>query len=273
MLNVRPSPIAGSWYPGKPDQLTKTIDTFLRDAPAPEVAGSLVGVVAPHAGHRYSGAVAAHAFKAMKGSDADTVAVISPMHYAYSAPLLTTGHDAYWTPLGEIPVDRQAVHAIQKACEIPIAPVFEDPEHALEIELPFLQRVLSSFSLIPIMVRDDSAAVCQALAKALATVLKGRRFLLVASSDLSHFYPQNIANKLDSYLLKQVEAFDPLGVLKAEEDEKGFACGKGAIATVLMAAKELGATDVRVVKHATSGDVTGDYSSVVGYGAAVIWKN
>lgn len=273
MLNVRPSPIAGSWYPGKPDQLTKTVDAFLNDAPAPEVPGDLVGVVAPHAGHRYSGAVAAHAFKAMKGIEADTVAVISPMHYAYSAPLLTTGHDAYWTPLGEVPVDREAVDAAQKACEIPIRPVFEDPEHSLEIELPFLQRVLASFKLIPIMIRDDSASVCRALAQTLAAILRERRFLLVASSDLSHFYPQNLANKLDSHMLKQVEAFDPLGVLQAEEEEKGYACGKGAIATVLMAARELGATGVRVVKHATSGDVTGDYSSVVGYGAAVIWKS
>ncbi|MBM4422993.1 MAG: AmmeMemoRadiSam system protein B [Chloroflexi bacterium] len=272
MLHVRPSPIAGQWYPGRPEQLKKTVDAFLENAAAPEVPGMLIGVVAPHAGHRYSGAVAAHAFRAVIGLKVDTVAVISPMHYPYSAPLLTTGHDAYWTPLGEIPVDGEALAAIQAACETPITPVNEDPEHSLEIELPFLQRALPSFKLIPIMIRNDSASVCEALAQALAAVLQGRRCLLVASSDLSHFYPQGVADKLDSYMLAQVEAFDPLGVLKAEEEEKGFACGKGAIVAVLMAAKLLGAKGVRVVKHATSGDVTGDYSSVVGYGAAIIWK-
>lgn len=272
MSNVRPSAIAGSWYPGKPDQLAKSVDAFLKDAAAPEVPGTLVGVVAPHAGHRYSGAVAAHAFKAMQGMEVDTIAVISPMHYSYDAPLLTTGHDAYETPLGEIPVDQEAMKEIRNGLDVPIKPIYDDPEHSLEIELPFLQRVFKAFKLIPIMIRNDSASVCLALAKAIASALPGRRHLLVASSDLSHFYPQPVAKKYDTYMLAQVEAFDPLGVLQAEEEEKGFACGKGAIATVLAAAKQMGATGAKVVKHATSGDVTGDYSSVVGYGAAVIYK-
>ncbi len=272
MPNIRPSPIAGTWYPGNLNQLAKSIDAYLADAPTPELPGELVGVIAPHAGHRYSGAVAAHAFKALQGSDADTIVVLSPLHDAAPSPLLTTEHDAYWTPLGVIPVDRPLVKEIQTACEVPITPIAADHEHSLEIELPFLQRVLNTFNLIPIMIRNDSAAVCLALAKALAAVLQGRRCLLVASSDLSHFYPQDLAQQLDAYMLAQVEAFDPLAVLRAEDEEKGFACGRGAIATALAAAKQMGATGVKVVKHATSGDVTGDYSSVVGYGAAVIWK-
>jgi AmmeMemoRadiSam system protein B len=129
-----------------------------------------------------------------------------------------------------------------------------------------------SFKLIPVMMRDQSRAVSQALGHALAAVLRGRAALLVASSDLSHFYPQRLAEALDSYLLERVDAYDPEGVLAAEEEGRGFACGKGAIAAVLWAARELGAEHVRVLKHATSGDVSGDYTQVVGYGAAVIWK-
>jgi len=272
MSNVRSSPLAGKWYPGKPDSLAQSIDAYLNDAQPSSIPGELAGVVAPHAGHRYSGAVAAYAFKPMQGLEVDTVAVIGPMHHMVDAPLLTSGHDAYWTPLGEIPVDREAVEALIETCTVPITPVFHDPEHSLEIELPFLQRVLKNFKLIPIMIRDDSAAVCLALAEALATVLSGRRHLLVASSDLSHFYPQSAADRYDDYMLAQIESFDPLAVLRAEADEKGFACGRGAIATVLAATQKLGAKGVKVVKHATSGDVTGDYSSVVGYGAALIWK-
>jgi len=272
MLDTRPSPIAGQWYPGDPKRLADSVDKYLAEASTPHVPGELVGLIAPHAGHAYSGAVAAHAFKAAQGMKVDIVAVISPMHHPYSPPLLTTAHEAYSTPLGDVLVDRDATNSVQAACDVPITPIRRDPEHSLEIELPFLQRVLPDFKLIPIMIRDQTLEVAQALARALAFALKGRRALLVASSDLSHFYPRPVANKFDAYLLDQVNHFDPEGVLQAEDDGKGFACGKGAIAAVLLAAKSLGATDARVVKHATSGDVTGDYSSVVGYGAAVIWR-
>jgi hypothetical protein len=272
MPNVRSSPIAGKWYPGKTEQLASSVDAYLKEAATSQIDGHLIGVVAPHAGHIYSGGVAAHAFSALRGVEVDVVAVIGPMHSAVASRLLTTGHDAYWTPLGEVPVDREGLAAVQAACPIPITPIFNDPEHSLEIELPFLQRVLKSFTLIPIMMRDDSPAACLALGQALAVALQSRRYLLVASSDLSHFYPQSLAKQLDDYMLKQIETFDPLAVLQAEDEGKGFACGRAPIAAVLTAAKHLGGTQVKVVKHATSGEVSGDYNSVVGYGAALILK-
>jgi hypothetical protein len=274
MSNVRPSPIAGTWYPGQTTQLAQTVDAFLAEATQSPVAvpGQIMGVVAPHAGHRYSGRVAAHAFGPLRGTEVDVIALIGPMHSAGSSRLLTTGHDAFWTPLGEVAVDRAGLAAVQAACEIPIQAIFNDPEHSLEIELPFLQRIFESFQLIPIMMRDDSPAACLALGQALAVALAGRRHLLVASSDLSHFYPQPVAQRLDDYMLQQIETGDPLAVLKAEDEEKGFACGRAAIAAVLAAARQLGSPQVKVVRHATSGAVTGDYSSVVGYGAALIWK-
>ena len=273
MSNIRPSVLAGTWYPGNAAQLSRSVDSFIRDAVISAVPGALVGVVAPHAGHRYSGHVAGHAFKAMQEIEGvDAIAVIGPMHHPYPHRLLTTIHSAYQTPLGDVSVDHDTLRVIQENCEIPMAAIAEDPEHSLEIELPFLQRIFNSFKLIPIMIRDDSADVCVALGEALALALQGRRSLLVASSDLSHFYPQPAARKFDAYMLAQIESLDPLAVLKAEDEGKGYACGRGAIATVLTAARQLGATGVKVVKHATSGDVTGDYGSVVGYGAAVIWK-
>jgi hypothetical protein len=122
------------------------------------------------------------------------------------------------------------------------------------------------------MIRDDSPRVCAAVGRALAASLAGRRYMLVASSDLSHFHPQARAKKFDDYMLTQIETLDPLAVWQAEDADQGYACGRGAIAAVLTAAKELGATGARALKHATSGEVTGDYSSVVGYGAVVIWK-
>jgi hypothetical protein len=222
--------------------------------------------------------VAGYAFAALKGLAPEIVAVISPMHHPYPQALLTTAHQAYETPLGVIPVDSEAVRALDAALTeklgYGLAYVRRDPEHSLEIELPFLQRSLTAgFQLLPVMVREVRPQVVQALGLALAQVLKGRSALLVASTDLSHFYSQRIANELDAEVLRRVEAFDPQGVILVEEEGKGFACGRGALAAVLWAAKELGGDTVKVLNHATSGDVTGDFSEVVGYGAAVVTRS
>ena len=276
-MDTRPSPIAGRWYPGDAKKLTTSVDAYIDAAQLPEINGEVIAVMAPHAGHVYSGPVAGYAFGAVRGMQADLVAVVSPMHQSYSHPLLTSAHQAYQTPLGSIAIDQAAVAELDKELEqelgFGLTPVRNDMEHSLEIELPFLQRALAKeFRLLPVMVRDQSARVGQALGRALAKVLAGRDTLLVASTDLSHFYDQDQARILDSEMLRQVEAFDPLGVLEAEEQGKGFACGRNALAAVLWAAKGLGANMVQVLKHATSGDITGDYSEVVGYGAAVITR-
>ena len=275
-LDVRPSPIAGQWYPADPRRLANSVDHFIQEAKLPAIEGQVVAVMTPHAGHRYSGPVAGYAFAALRGLQPELVAVVSPMHYLAAPALLTTAHAAYETPLGVIPVDQEAMRLLEKALGdtgLGLAPVRNDPEHSLEIELPFLQRALGAeFRLLPVMVRDPSPEVAQALGKALAKVLAGRTSLLVASTDLSHFYPQPIAKELDTELLRRVAAFDPRGVLQAEEEGKGFACGRGALAAVLWAAKELGANHVQILHYATSGDVTGDYSQVVGYGSAVVTR-
>jgi hypothetical protein len=277
-VDIRPSPIAGQWYTGDSTRLAESIDRYLREARLPELTGEVVGVMAPHAGHRYSGAVAGYAFATLRGLQPEVVAVVSPMHYPYPPALLTTAHSAYETPLGVIPVDLEALNALDDRLEqtlgYRLSAVRRDPEHSLEIELPFLQRTLASeFRLLPVMVRDQSAHVAQCLGEALSHVLQGRRALLVASTDLSHFYPQEVATELDAEVLRCVAAFDPRGVLAAEEEGKGFACGRGALAAVLWAAKEMGADTVKILQHATSGDVTGDFSQVVGYGAAVILRS
>ena len=275
-LDTRPSPIAGQWYPADPRRLATSVDQFIKEAKLPAIQGQVVAVMTPHAGHRYSGPVAGYAFAALRDLEPEVVAVVSPMHYLAVSPLLTTAHAAYETPLGQIPVDQETLHLLQQALQpagLGLTPVRHDPEHSLEIELPFLQRALkTAFRLLPVMVRDPSVKVAQALGQALAKVLAGRPALLVASTDLSHFYPQTVAQELDAEMLRRVEAFDPQGVLQAEEEGKGFACGRGALAAVLWAAKELGANHVQVLHYATSGDVTGDYSQVVGYGSAVVTR-
>ena len=278
MLDVRPSPIAGTWYEGDPTILARIVDGYLDDAQLPELDGDVIAVIAPHAGHRYSGAVAGYAFEALHGRRPGLVAVIAPMHHPYSQPLITSAHDAYSTPLGNLPIDKDALGeldaALKSELDFGLSPVSNDPEHSLEIELPFLQRALKSkWKLLPVMVRAQEPRVSEGLGKALARVLTNKNFALVASTDLSHFYNQKTALNYDRAMLEQIESFSPEGAFDVERAGRGFACGLGAFTAVLWASRELGADKVKVLRHATSGDVTGDYSSVVGYGAAVILKS
>jgi MEMO1 family protein len=279
----RPSPIAGQWYPAEPRRLADQVDRYINEAILPELSGEVVAVMAPHAGHIYSGPVAGYAFAALRGRKVDVAVVVSPMHYPYHEPLLTTAHNAYVTPLGEIPVQRAALETLDSYLRdelgFGLTAVAQDQEHSLEIELPFLQRALAGpFSLVPVMVREQSGKVARGLGKALnrliceSEAIKGQNTILVASTDLSHFYSQNTAQALDSEVLRQVEAFDPQGVIRVEEGGKGFACGRGALAAVLWAAQALGADKAYVLHHATSGDISGDYSQVVGYGAAAFTR-
>lgn len=277
LVNIRPSPIAGTWYEGDPVRLARAVDAYLDAARLPALDGEIVAVIVPHAGHRYSGPVAGYAFAALRGRTFERVAVVSPFHNFDVHPLLVAAHSAYSTPLGEIAVDKESLLELDVVLKselgFGLTPIARDREHSLEIELPFLQRALTGgFSLIPVMIRDQEPAVARGLGLALAQVLKDKNALLVASTDLSHFYDQQTANRLDAEMLKRFESFQPEKIFEAERTGKGFACGHAAVAAILHAARELGADRVQVLHYATSGDVTGDFSQVVGYGAAVVLK-
>lgn len=277
MSNVRPSPIAGTWYPGDPKILASSIDQYLREAEPSQIAGEIIGIITPHAGHRYSGSVAAHAFRCLERLQPEIVAVLSPLHNPHPAKVLTSAHSAYVTPLGRIEIDDERVNQLREELiansGIELIPIRMDQEHALEIELPFVQRCFThEYKLLPIMLRDQSQSTAKAIASSLAKTLQGSPSIIIGSSDLSHFYSQEVANRLDNEILRRLAEFDPSGIISAEEEGVGFACGRGAIAATLWAAQELGADSVDILNHATSGDTTGDYHTVVGYGAAVIYR-
>ncbi len=277
LSDVRPSPIAGRWYDSNPTRLAHQIDTFLHDAIIPPLLGEVIGLVAPHAGHRYSGFTAAHAFKTVQGNSYDLVVVISPYHDFYPGSLITTAHQAYSTPLGEIPVDMDSLNrleaSIKKTAGLSLNRLYRDTEHSLEIELPFLQRSLvGSFALLPIMIRSRNAAEMRALGESVALVTEEYRTLLVASSDLSHFFSEPQALVLDSFLEKQLEELSPEGVLNADITGKGYACGAGAISAVIWASLKKHANKAILLHHSTSAEQTGDRSSVVGYASAAFVK-
>ena len=266
--NLRPSPIAGTWYPGDSKRLAASIDEYLSAVNIPPIKGQIKAIIVPHAGHRYSGAVAAYAYNAIREMRVNNVAVISPMHQLYPGRLLTTAHEAYMTPLGSIPVNRDLIQqldsVLRTSLDAGLTPIARDQEHSLEIQLPFLQRVYpGGFNLVPIMLRDQMPGTTRILADALVKVMP-EGSLLVASSDLSHFYSDSDARELDAAILKAIRDFSPEQLYQVEAEGRGFACGLGAIAAVLWAARGLGADRVDILNQANSGDITGDRSSVVG---------
>lgn len=275
-IDIRPSSIAGRWYDDNPHRLGLEIDGYISNATIPELKGDVIAVISPHAGYQYSGRTAGHAFRSVQGSARERVAVVSPLHAYHSAGLLTSGHQAYTTPFGKVEIDQEMLQTFEKLLfsqGLTITRITRDGEHSLEIELPFLQRTLKGdFKLLPLMARDHDPHTCQIVGKALAEILRPYSSLMVASTDLSHFYPQNIAHTFDEEMLRQISAFSPEGVLEAERSGRGYACGAAAVAVVLNAARELGANTVELLHYSNSGDETGDYSQVVGYGAAAILK-
>src|SRR5574340_114218 len=225
-LDVRPSAIAGTWYEADPKTLMHEIDGYLDGAHLPPLKGEVLGVIAPHAGYYYSGPVAGYAFAAVRGSSPNLVAVLSPYHQYHHAPLLTAEHDAYITPLGKVTISQAALKELEQRLSADGGPeigrISNDQEHSLEIELPFLQRALTSqWELLPVMVSARDVATCRVLAKALAEVLRSRRALLVASTDLSHYNEQQVALTLDRTLLAQVEAYETDTLFDLERSGRG----------------------------------------------------
>jgi hypothetical protein len=272
--DIRPSPIAGTWYTDNPQALRREIQSYLAQAQEPEIQAEVIGLIAPHAGYRYSGPIAGYAYRTVQGKQVDVVAVFSPFHAYTGERLLTTRHSAYQTPLGLVSVEREMVNEFQMLIgknDLTAYEIAFDSEHSLEIQLPFLQTALTGkFQLFPLMIRTHKMDEIEIIAQAAAEVLKDKKILLVASTDLSHTFTQDIACKLDEEMLKRIAAFTPEMVLEAEEKGIAFACGAGAVAAVLRTAQLLGAKTIHVLHHSTSGEETGDYSSVVGYGAMSI---
>jgi len=268
--DIRESPIAGSWYPGTKAELERTIDRYLAAVPAQPLPGELVALVAPHAGYNYSGQVAAYAYKQLVGKHFDTVVVISPSHGPYAGGVLVTRKRYYRTPLGLVEVASDLVQAVDK--EFRLNFIGQDEEHSLEIQLPFLQRTLGDFRLVPFMLENQFYATAQGLSQALATVLPAEGVLLVASTDLSHFYTYDQAVQLDRRAMADIGRFDAEGLDRDIATGRAEACGHGAVVAVLLTAKARGADKVTVLQYANSGDVTGDRWRVVGYGAAAITK-
>ena len=270
--SVRRPAVAGTWYPGAPAAIAAEVDGFLAGVAPVAVRGRLVALISPHAGLRYSGPVAAHAYALLRGRRDLTVVLVGPSHRVAFDGVSLYARGAFATPLGEARVDEGLAQALLRAGEV----VRDEPgphrdEHSLEMQLPFLQRLVPGLSLVPMLMGSQSRAEVDALADALARVLAGRDVLLVASSDLSHYHPARVANELDARVVDDVRRFDPESLMERLESFHGHACGGGPMVAVMKAARALGAAQATVLRYADSGDAgEGDKSHVVGYLAAAL---
>jgi hypothetical protein len=273
--------VAGSFYPGDPDALAAMVDEMLSSADVPSVEYPVSGLIAPHAGYVYSGHVAAHAYAMLRDSQTKRVVVISPSHLESFEGASIYDGDAYETPLGRIEVDEEFADRLAnshpklyRSSKGHESRRMGRGEHALEVQLPFLQRVLDSFTLVPIIMGNQEYATCRALGKSLAELIGNDRTVIVASSDLSHFHPYNTAVKKDRSVINAVHEWDYYNLSRNLQSHHWEACGGGPIVATMIAAERLGASDARLLEYANSGDIPhGDRSRVVGYSAFAFLKN
>jgi hypothetical protein len=271
---MREPALAGSWYPGDPGTLSRDVKHYLENAKKEKVEGEIVALVSPHAGYMYSGQVAAYAYKLVEGMVFDSVVVVGPSHRFPFKGASLWDRGGFRTPLGTVPIDAElSKQLMEKRKEIRFIPEAHSQENSLELQIPFLQTVLKPFKLVPIAMEPDwSWETCQYLASAIAEAVKGKKVLLVASTDLSHYYSYNIAVELDRIVLNHIERFDIEGLNRDLKSNRAEACGGGPVVAIMLAAKMLGANRGKVLKYANSGDVTGDRGRVVGYAAAAFYK-
>jgi len=272
MAAIRRPAVAGTWYPGDRHSLVAEIEGYLADVPPTEVAGCLVALISPHAGLRYSGPVAAHAYALLRGRRNLTGVLVGPSHRVHFEGVAVYARGAFATPLGEIPIDEPVAEALLAADEV----LLDDPaphrdEHSLEMQLPFLQHLVPGLRIVPLLMGSQGRGEVDALAGALGRALRGRDVLLVASSDLSHYHPAAVANALDAKVVDDVARFDAEGLMQRLESHRGHACGGGPMVAVMRAARERGAASAAILRYADSGDAgEGDKSRVVGYLAAAL---
>jgi MEMO1 family protein len=269
----RAARFAGSWYPGSPAVLEQDLDAYLAAVGPVSGPGRLSGLVVPHAGYKYSGPVAAHAYALLRGQRDLRVVLVGPSHREAFEGVAVLRAGELETPLGSISIDTELADALLQDAIVRDHAAPHAQEHSLEMQLPFLRRLVPGVRVVPLLMGTQSRAEVEALAQALVRVGRDRDMLLVASSDLSHYHPAGVANELDRQVIAHVEGLDAEGLMTRLEGFRGHACGGGPMVAVISASRALGATQATALQYADSGDAgERDKSRVVGYLAAALWE-
>jgi len=281
-VKIRRPSQAGAFYAGTAESLKTQIENcFLHElgpGKIPEIVKEgrrrIVGFVCPHAGFMFSGAVAAHAYyKLALDGKPDVVFLFGPNHGGYGSGLAVMNEGFWRTPLGDVEIDSEfANQVVRESGIVDVDDSAHRIEHSIEVQLPFLQYLYGSeFKIVPICFLMQDLSSAREVGEAVAKVLAGRNGVIIASSDMTHYEPQESASRKDKMLLEALEAMDEAKLYSVIEAHRVSACGYGPIAALMTAARILGAKEAKLLCYKTSGDVIGDYSSVVGY-AAVCFK-
>jgi AmmeMemoRadiSam system protein B len=271
MNNIRRPAVAGLFYPSDSAKLRGEIQNMLSAVELKQTVSNIFGIVSPHAGYIYSGLTAAYGFNLLKNKNYNKVIIVSPSHREYFAGSSIFNGDAYETPLGVVEIDKELAQKIIEGSKT----VFfglegHRQEHAIEVQIPFLQTVLTNFKIVPIVMGDQVEIFVDDLANQIAKAADATT-LIVASSDLSHFYPKKKAYELDSIVAKHISDFDYEKLQKDLNNRRCEACGGGPIVVLMKAAGLLNKTKSLLLNRSDSGDVSGDNSEVVGYLSAAVY--
>lgn len=270
---VRHPAVAGRFYPGRPETLLRDLEKYLGPdwESADKIKGAL-GCVVPHAGYMYSGHVAGAVYRRLPRRA--TYVILCPNHTGRGAPLAMMSEGSWLTPLGEVAVESSLAKAVRQGCHLVTddAKAHED-EHSLEVQLPFLQRMVKDFRFVPIAIGVGGYASLESLGHGLAQAARQAKepFMVIASSDMNHYEPDGITRIKDRKAIDRVLALDPQGLYQTIRKEDISMCGYGPTIAMLTFAREMGATQAELVKYATSADTSGDKSAVVGYAGIIVY--
>lgn len=282
-MRVRPSPVAGSWYAGTRKALQAQIEGCfthrLGPGKVPKVEGegprSIVGLICPHAGYAYSGHVAAHAYHRLaEDGRPDIVVLFGPNHWGMGSALATVKEGTWRTPLGDVEVDGQvADRIVQESRIVDMDYSAHAREHSIEMQLPFLQYLYDqAFKFVPVCFLMQDLETSREVGKAVARVLSGKNALVIASTDMTHYEPQPMAERKDKMAIDAILELDEAKLYSTVESRRISMCGYGPTVALITAVKALGAGKAQLLCYKTSGDVVGDYSSVVGYASVSFTK-
>lgn len=275
-MQIRTPAVAGMFYPSEKNELKESIhQCFLHSfgpgkLPPTEEKKKIYGVICPHAGYLYSGPIACHSFYSISSESPELFIIIGPNHWGVGCNVAAMKDCSWETPLGQVEVDSDAASELSKISNIVDLDFFSHTkEHSLEVQVPMLQEVYSKFKILPIILIDQEKNAAEEIGKAIATISKQKNSMIIGSSDFTHYEPNEFAHDQDKALIEPILDLDVDQFYKVLYEKNVTACGYGAIASTMIACKKLGATKGELLKYATSGDVTGDTSSVVGYGSII----
>ena len=270
---IRPPVVAGMFYPEHEQELRQMVKSLIDGAKVKRRAGDLLGVIVPHAGYQYSGLTAAHAFALLKKEKKKTVVLIGPSHREYFDGISVFSGASFKTPLGPVEVDaKMRTKLLRTLPSVQSSLAGHKTEHALEVQLPFLQMMMDEVKILPLSIGNQKKEYCEALGQALARLSDPGELLFIASSDLSHYYSSDVAKKLDAVAIGSILKLEYSKLMSDLESERTEACGGGPIVAVLCAAKAAGADTCDILHTCNSGDISGDTDRVVGYVSAALWK-